>query len=385
LHFPAVDNLVDFNSPAPRLGLVYDLTGKGKTVLKFNYGTFWWNPGTAIVEAANENPPDWFRRYNWNDANGNLLYDTGEEVGNPVAQGGGLGSGLIDPNLKQQRTNEVAVFAEHELIPNFALHFGYVYRRIDNLNVTINANRPLSAYNVPTTIRDPGVDGVLGNADDGPSIASFNLNPANLALPVVNTRINLPGLSEFHTIEWAATRRQSGKWSLAFSGSIRMNRDNDTAYFGNNLRLVQAVSSPADTINTDDGRYVFSTWTAKVNSTYQAPWDIFLTPALRVQSGQPFGRTFLAGAANGINYGSQRVLTEKLGARTQDNIVILDLRAEKRFKVAKGTTLSGFVDVYNISNSDAASNITWQSGTSFLLPSTIIGPRIARFGLKYDW
>ena len=82
---------------------------------------------------------------------------------------------------------------------------------------------------------------------------------------------------------------------------------------------------------------------------------------------------------------AQRILAEPLGTRKQDNIVILDLRAEKRFKIGKGTTMSGFIDLYNIGNSDAASNITWVSGTSFLLPSTIIGPRIARFGVKYDW
>jgi hypothetical protein len=385
LQFPAVDNVVDFNSPAPRIGVVYDLTGQGRTVLKFNYGTFWWNPGTAIVENTNENPADWFRRYNWTDRDGDLLYDPGEEVGNPVAQGGGLGSGSIDPNLDQQRTNEVATFVEHELMPNFGLHFGYVYRRIDNLNVTINSNRPLSAYNVPITIRDPGPDGALGNADDGPGIPSFNLNPANLTLPVVNTRLNLPGLSEFHTIEYAATRRQSGRWSLAASGSIRFNRDNDTGYFGNNLRSVQTVSAPADTINTEDGRYVFTTWTFKLNGTFNTFWGINVTPALRVQSGQPFGRTFLAGTANGINYGSQRVLAEPLGTRKQDDIVILDFRAERRFKILSAGSVSAFIDVYNISNSDAASNILWNAGSNFLLPSTIIGPRIARFGVKYDW
>jgi hypothetical protein len=243
----------------------------------------------------------------------------------------------------------------------------------------------MSAYNVPTTIRDPGIDGVLGNADDGPSLPGFNLSAAALALPVVNTRVNLPGLSEFHTIEYAATRRQTGRWSLAASGSIRLNRDNDTAYFGNNVRLVQAISIPNDLINTDDGRFVFSTWTFKLNGTFLMPGDIHITPAVRVQSGQPFGRTFLAGTANGINYGSQRILTEKLGSRKQDDIVIVDFRAEKRFKAVKGTTLAGFIDVYNIGNSDAASNITWQSGSNFLLPSTIIGPRIMRFGLKYDW
>ena len=83
-----------------------------------------------------------------------------------------------------------------------------------------------------------------------------------------------------------------------------------------------------------------------------------------MQSGQPFGRVINAGAANGINYGTQRILAEPLGTRKQDNIVILDLRAEKRFKFGKGRAVSGFIDLYNIGNSDAASNITWLSGSN---------------------
>ncbi len=55
---------------------------------------------------------------------------------------------------------------------------------------------------MPTTIRDPGLDGVLGNGDDGPGIPGFNLSAAALAAPVVNTRTNYPGLSEFHTIKY---------------------------------------------------------------------------------------------------------------------------------------------------------------------------------------
>ena len=202
---------------------------------------------------------------------------------------------------------------------------------------------------------------------------------------MLNARTNLPGKSEFHTLEYSATKRQSGRWSLAASGSIRLNRDNDNGYFGNNLRSQQAPSTPNDLINTDDGRYVFNTWTFKLNGSYRAKWGVVLTPALRVQSGQPFGRTFLAGTANGINYGSQRILAEKIDSRRQDNIVVLDTRVEKVVRLARGMSVSGFFDLYNITNSDAASNITWNSGSSFLLPSTIIGPRIARFGLKYDW
>lgn len=384
LKFAAVDNVVTFNAFAPRIGVVYDLTGAGKTVLKFNYGNFWWNPGTAISQDTNDNSPDWFEQYAWTDRNGSGLWERGEE-GVLINRRGGLGSAALDPNLKEQYTREVATFFEHELMPGLALHLGYVYRSIGNLNVLVNVNRPLSAYNVPTTIRDPGIDGVLGNADDGPNLPGFNLSAAALAAPVLNTRTNLPGKSEFHTLEYSATKRQSGTWSLSASGSIRLNRDNDTGYFGNNLRAQQAPSTQNDFINTDEGRYNFSTWTFKLNGSYRARWGVIVTPALRVQSGQPFGRTFQAGAANGINYGSQRILTEPMDSRRQDNIVVLDTRIEKVFKVVKGTSLSLFSDIYNITNSDAASNMAWGSGSSFLLPSTIIGPRIARFGVKYDW
>ena len=58
---------------------------------------------------------------------------------------------------------------------------------------------------------------MLGNADDGPSIAGFNLNPANLALPVVNILHNTPGKDDFYTLELSANRRTTGKWSLAGS------------------------------------------------------------------------------------------------------------------------------------------------------------------------
>src|SRR6266511_3793661 len=389
IKFAAVDNVITFNAVAPRIGLVYDLTGAGKTVAKFNYGTFWWNPGTAISESVNDNPPDWYRRYTWTDRNVNGRWDPGEE-GTLITQRGGQGSAQLDPNLREQYTREIATFLEHELMPSFALHFGYVYRRIGNLNVLYNTNRPLSAYNVPTTILDPGPDGRLGTANDGAPIPGFNLNPANLALPVVNTRTNLPGIAEFHTIEYNATRRQTGNWALAASGSIRLNRDHDIGYFGNNLRHLTASPAPMPTtmndfINTDDGRFVFTTWTFKLNGSYRTKWNITATPALRAQSGQPFGRVIVATAANGINYGTQRILAEPIDSRRQDNIVVLDTRVEKAIRLTGSQKLIGFFDIYNITNSDAASNITWSSGASFLLPSTIIGPRIMRFGVKYDW
>ena len=383
VNFPANDNLITWNLWAPRIGATYDIFASGKTVLKFNIGRYWWNPGTGISQDVNLNAPDWYRRYAWSDLNGNRLWDQGEQ-GTLIASRGGVGSAVLDPNLKAQKTDEVATWLEHELVSNFGLRMGYVYRRIGNLNVLFNANRPYDAFNVPTTIRDPGIDGVLGTSDDA-TLQGFNLSAAALAMPVLNRRQNLPGVSEFHNLEFVATKRSTGRWSLQASFGYRWNLDNDTAYFGNNLRSLQAPANPNEAINTTNGRYEFTTYSAKVNGTVQAGYGIRLTPALRFQSGQPYGRTINVGAANGINYGTQRILAEPIDARRQDHITVLDIRVEKDFKVGSTRSLAPFMDLYNIGNSDAASNIAWASGSSFQFPSTIIGPRIMRVGLKFDW
>src|SRR4029450_3722107 len=136
----------------------------------------------------------------------------------------------------------------------------------------------------------------------------------------------------------------------------RSKYDTANVYVGQNLRVRQDVANPNDAINTDNGRYNFTLWSAKAHSTINAGWAVQATPALRFQPGQPYGRTISAAAANGINYGSQRILVEPISARRQVNIIIFDIRAEKVFKVMKGQTIGLFIDGYNLTNANPAQN-----------------------------
>ena len=45
--FPNADNLIDWNVLAPRIGLVHDFSGDGKTIAKLSYGQYWLGPGTV--------------------------------------------------------------------------------------------------------------------------------------------------------------------------------------------------------------------------------------------------------------------------------------------------------------------------------------------------
>jgi hypothetical protein len=254
-----------------------------------------------------------------------------------------------------------------------------VWRRIDQLYQSDNLNRPVSAFDQPITVRVPEPDGTF--AANAPTVQAFNLNPANLALPTVNFLHNTPGKDDFYNLEFTANKRMSNRWSVNASYAYRWNLDNSVNYFGQNLRVRQDVANPNDKINTEDGRYVFGLWSAKVNGTIDAKWGLRLTPAIRMQSGQPYGRTFLAT----MNYGSQRILAEPFGTRQQDNIILVDTRVEKLLRVAKSRTLSLFVDGYNLTNANPAANINWGSGSTFLNPTTIVPPRLWRFGAKFDW
>jgi hypothetical protein len=64
---------------------------------------------------------------------------------------------------------------------------------------------------------------------------------------------------------------------------------------------------------------------------------------------------------------------------------VFDIRVERPVTLPRNMRLSPFFDVYNLGNTAAAPNITWNSGPAFEFPSSMIGPRIMRFGVKYDW
>ena len=389
VNFPEVSNLITWNTLAPRGGLTYDLTGNGKTVLKANYATYWWNPGTTSIDSAvNPNAPDWYRRYNWTDTAvagcatcvpGDRVWQNGEQGAQPTSSFGGVGSTVLDPNLKDQRTREFATFLEREVMANVGVHVGFVYRQIDQLYQSDNLNRPVSAYNVPINVPIPNPNGTI--TAGGPTLQAWNLAESNRLAPVVNLLHNTPGKDDFYNLELAANRRMSHGWSLNASYSYRWNRDNANGYFGQNLRVRQDVANPNDAINTDDGEYVFGLWTAKINGSYDAKWGLRFTPAFRLQQGQPYARTFQAT----MNYGAQRFLAEPFGSRQQDNIFLVDTRVEKAFKIGKGRTVAGFIDGYNLTNTNAAQNINWGSGATFLQPTTIVPPRLWRFGAKFDW
>jgi len=377
--FPETDVLT-WNLLAPRLGATYDLNGNGKTILKFNYGRYWNNPGVVIAEQVNPNPPDWYSRYQWKDTNGNRVWDPGEE-GRLIAAAGAGSTQILDPDLKNTYTQEIAAWFERELMANFSIRTGIVWRGIRQKYESFNATQPYEAFNVPVVIPDPGPDGVAGNGDDGAAISGFNLDPSLVGLAPRNVTANRAAKDDYYTWEFTATKRMSNRFSLNGMFSYRVNKDNGKTYYDNTVRDTENPRTPNDFINTTGGRNVFATWTGKINGTFDSPWwGLRFSPTLAHQSGQPWGRSFLAR----LNYGNVRILAEPLDTRRQDNIWLLNLRIEKGLRYG-GRRVGLFFDLYNATNLNANQNIVYGSGPSFMRPTQIVPPTIARVGVKLDW
>jgi hypothetical protein len=393
--FPAMDNLIDWNVLAPRIGVSHDLAGDGKTIAKMSYGQYWLAPGTDLGFNANPNSNQWWRRHTWKDPDGSGIWEPGEEHPEVEESRGGVELESLDPTLELPVLKEIAAWIERELFANTAVRTGLVWRGERQHYTRQNVNRPFDAFTVPVSISDPGPDGRVGTADDGSAIAGYNLRPEFSDLSPVNIVRNVPdAASHYWTWEITATRRLTGRWSMVADFAHTWSCDQASGYFGQSVRNNVYPLTPNDLINAGkDGRYEFRIWSAKIHGTYVGPWEVRITPFLRHQSGQPFGRTFPAATLNYAN--NVRILAEPIGTRRMNNITLLDVRVEKGFKLGGHRRFAGFVDVFNVLNANPEQNTSWSSGVfagedgrqqpSFLRPLSIVPPRLARLGLKLDW
>jgi hypothetical protein len=381
--FGAIDNVIDWNVIAPRLGMSVDLDGEGRTLVKGSYGLYWLPPTTDLAFNVNPNARVWWERFVWSDNSHDGLFQFGEQVGEPLERRGGSALESVDPGLELAYIREVTGRLERELAAGVSVTTGFVWRgeRRQGLRQMSNAN--FDAFTVATTLYDPGADeSTLLPSGVGRAIQLYDLPPDQVG-PAEFVVRNVPrSNSDYLTWDVTAARRLGGRWSLTGSFAHTWNRDQEGAYFGQPVRANEYPVTPNDLINADsDGRHVFRVWSAKVLWSWEGPWGLRLTPLLRHQSGQPFGRTVLAR----LNYGTIRLLAEPVGSRRQDHLTVVDLGLQKDVRLPGGTTVSGVVEVFNVLNTNSEQNISWASGSTFLRPLTIVPPRIARIGLKVDW
>ena len=382
--FAENSSVVKFTHLVPRIGATYDLAGNGKTVLKGNYGRFYFNPGVTLADAVNENTANQYADYVWNDLNGDRVFQPGEE-GALQTKFGGVANSAVDPNLENAYTDEASTFVEHALFNDLGLRVGYVWKKDNNGWQQVNILRPFSAYNIPVNVVDPGPDGVAGNGDDGAPVAAFNLDPSLLSASN-QLATNIPGYDgTYKTLEFSVNKRYTKRYSVTASYSYTWTHEFGNNYFNNrfgtavsNFSFFGSFPTNPNELPTEND---FTSWNSKLTGTADIGWGLHLTPVATLQSGAPFGRYI----STPLNYGTQLILVEPIGTRRQDMVTKLDWRIEKQIRFAQKGKVGLFFDIFNTFNSNVAINENWRSGAAFLKATTVMPPRIVKFGAKFDW
>ena len=406
--FAAVDNIQTFNHVVPRLGLIYDLAGNGKTVLKANFGRYFFNPGVNLATSANPNTNLQYSQYGWNDLNGDRLWQPGES-GALQAQFGGTASISVDPNLRNSYTDELSAWLERDLGGNVGARVGFVWKMDRDGYQQENRNRPRSAWDVPATVTDNGPDGLApgaaGDTGDHRTLNAFGLNPVNAALPVVNYIYNPDGFTaDYKTLEVGATKRFSKKWNLVSSFAVTWYDSFGTNFFSSGSGANYGTSPTLTNIFGTTGNPItpngaaqkdqFSQWNFKVHGSYQPGWGLRLTPVFRIQQGYPYGRVFSAT----VTGQAQNFQAEGLTAHRIQTFKQFDLRAEKKINlVSSGRAKLGvLLDIFNVFNANPEYSARATTGRltisetganipTFGTPLTILPPRIVRVSARLEW
>ncbi len=363
-----------WNVAAPRIGLTYDLSGDGRTVLKGNYGLYWHNPGAGISGSANPNTASKSATYAWNDVNGDQRWQPGEQAAN-FSSASLEGTLSIDPNIKAPYTHEASVWLERQLTDTMGVRAGFVYKTEDDLISTSDQpGRPASAFTVPYAFVDIGADGRSGTSDDR-TLTFFGMPNSQAAnFPANQVVRNVDQYSRYKTVEVSMNKRYGNRWSGSAGFGYTMMSDFPNGH----------VRNP-----NNPGLEDRTLWNFKLSGSYDAPGGVRVSPVLRHQSGSSYARTITitAPAALGLTVISagngNLAYAEPMDANREDNIWVLDVRTEKSLNIGSRVRIRAYFDLFNITNSHASETISRATGLGYLKPSAILAPITGRVGFRF--
>jgi hypothetical protein len=382
--YDEIRNIVKWNTAGPRVSTVVDLTGDGKTAAKASAGRYYYvlSTGGGGVSAVNHNA-NYSETYTWNDLNGDRRFQIGEQTGTPVVNAvvvNGVILTSIDPTFSRPYTDEYGFGVDRELTANVKLSAVYTYRREKNLQATANP-APNVYATTPTTAIDPGLDGVIGTADDGTYQFFQRISAANPSLITNDPNV----VQSYKGLEITVTKRLSNRWQMLAGYTASKNRLSNVSVDTSPNFLINANGNITNAANADRPNQF------KLTGMYILPFhDVIVSGNFRSQQGPPVTRQINRALALG---GSQTINLEPLGSTRLHTLTTIDLRLGKLFTF-NNRTLEASVDFDNLANANTVWGVrtltpaaTFTDPTTgnramlpqFLSPSQILGPRTVVF------
>jgi hypothetical protein len=374
------------NDVAPRLGVTFDLTGQGKTILKASYGRYYTNIADSLSGANPGGLNSAF--FEFTDLDGDRVLSRPDELVREIRRSGGA-STVIDPNTPLPFSDEVQLTLEHQFPGLAAGRIMYVHKTYESLGLAGPAVNLAQApfLTVPFDIADPGDPtntlhlwttpaGVFGSDNlitEFPDSNSWNYDTLVFAFEKrLTANFYVQGSLDY---QW----REEGRRADNRSTSPLTADPIGTGWYQNHSR---DVSTLQDSTN----------WGFKTLARYQFPQEIAIATNLRMQSGWPYARVVSLPiyAGTGVNVagarslGTRSVFVEDIQSNRSETVPLWDIRVDKTWSLGDWGSFMLMADVYNLLNSNAVTNFRITTG-DFGSIIAALSPRILKIGARWTF
>jgi hypothetical protein len=368
-----------------RTGITFDPNADGKTALKASYSRYGLQVGIDRVTQVNPLSAV-FRTCPWTDPNRDGIAQPGEIQTAQCTAFPSLSvhyAGADGPNWPY--SDEITAGIEREIMKDTSVGAMYYHRTNRNQIGTVNAAVPSSFY-TPITVNIPnGPGGTVANPKPT-TITVYNLSSPSYVSLSNQTIDNQPYLdTKYDGVEFTAHKRMSNHWYMVAGFTVGQNTGGLNASGGQSSTA--DLNDPNNTsfangIVGNDSRYAF-----RLSGGYELPFKINLSGALVANQGYPYVSTFSVTRAlvPTLARSSQTVFLAARGDERLPSVTQIDISLSRIFRFAQNRRIEPRIDIFNLGNSATATSLTSAVGGSYLVPSAIISPRIARIGFAVNF
>jgi Carboxypeptidase regulatory-like domain/TonB-dependent Receptor Plug Domain len=343
----------------PRLGITYDPTGKGKSVIRINGGIFYARtPGLQLASPRSTNGSIAQNVYRDSTFNGfgvtppaypDLVPDTSNlPVDHPDVF-------VFDKDYSNPRTYSWSAGYEQEIVPSLKFFASFNYAKSVHLTRFVNRNDKVFGSPFSTGL---GADGKNG-------IGAL-------------TTVESSAKSLFRGLTIGMTKQLSHK--LQFNWNYQLSTDySDDDNERDPFTFRYAVANnfkPEYNYSDRDQRHRFNAY-----ALYQAPWGIEISPRFSARSAQPIS----VGNTPQDRIQPDGTIIKRNTLRKNNEFYSFDFRAAKVFVLSERFSIQGAVDVFNLFNA-ANPKKPEVTGLLFNFDGTVTSglgdPRQAQLGVK---